>query len=296
MIYTFIAERCSDLPVSTCCRVLKVSTSGFYQRRNQPVTNTELAEAYAANEVHDIWKMSWHSYGAPRVRTELRLGRGIRRSKTTCERLMRICGAVGIHYRKRNRGCTRPGDGDTSDDLVNRAFDPEAPDRLWVMDVTEHPTLEGKVYLAVVVDAWSRRVVGWSLSVRVVALITFGPNSAPTPSRWRPGGVNHPEIRWWLIPITDRNTHHGCSVTGSATPACSDRWDQSAIATTTPSLKRSSRSCNASSSTNTTGTPATSSPQRSSSWSKPGTTPAAATATTTGSAHSTTKPQMRHNP
>jgi putative transposase len=164
MIYAFIAEQCPDLPVTTCCRVLKVSTSGYYQRLRQPVTDAELAEAYAANEVHDIWTMSRHSYGSPRVRNELRLGRGVHRSKTTCERLMRVCGAVGIHYPKRNRGCTRPGDGDLNDDLVNRAFDPDGPDRLWVMDVTEHPTLEGKVYLAVVVDAWARRVVGWSIA------------------------------------------------------------------------------------------------------------------------------------
>ena len=169
MIYAFIAEHCSDLPVSTCCRVMKVSTSGFYQRRNQPLTDRELDEAYAANVVFDIWKMSRHSYGAPRVRTELRLGQGVRRSKTTCERLMRVCGAVGIHYRKRNRGCTRPGDGDTSDDLVNRAFDPEGPDTLWVMDVTEHPTGTGKIYLAVVLDAWSRRIVGWSIADHIRA-------------------------------------------------------------------------------------------------------------------------------
>ena len=86
---------------------------------------------------------------------------------------MRDCGAVGIHYRRRG-GCTRPGDGDTSDDLVNRAFDPEGPDRLWVMDVTEHRTGTGKVYLAVVIDAWSRRVVGWSIAdhMRAMALTT----------------------------------------------------------------------------------------------------------------------------
>jgi putative transposase len=76
---------------------------------------------------------------------------------------MRICGAVGIHYRRRG-GCTRRGDGESSDDLVNRAFDPEAPDRLWCMDITEHPTGEGKVYCAVVLDAYSRRVVGWSIA------------------------------------------------------------------------------------------------------------------------------------
>jgi len=166
MIYTFIAEQCPDLPVTTCCRVMKVSTSGFYQRRNQPVTNAELDEAYAANTVHDIWMMSRRSYGSPRVRKELRLGQGIRRSKTTCERLMRICGAVGIHYPpRRNRGCTRrDSTAEINADLVNRAFDPDRPDRLWCMDITEHRTGVGKVYLAVVVDAWSRRVVGWSIA------------------------------------------------------------------------------------------------------------------------------------
>jgi putative transposase len=163
MIHTFIAEQCSDLPVSACCRVMGVSTSGFYQRRNQPVTNRELTEAYRANTVFDIWKMSRHSYGMPRIRHELRLGLVQGCSRTTVARLMGICGAVGIHYQRRG-GCTRPADGDTADDLVNRAFDPDGPDRLWVMDVTEHPTGTGKVYLAVVLDAWSRRVVGWSIA------------------------------------------------------------------------------------------------------------------------------------
>ncbi|MEQ8717771.1 MAG: IS3 family transposase [Acidimicrobiales bacterium] len=171
MTYTFIAERCSDLPISTCCRVMGVSTSGFYQRRRQPVSDAELAEAWAANEVFDIWKMSRHSYGAPRVRNELRLGRGVRRSKTTCERLMRVCGAVGIHYpaKRGKNGCTRRDGTDPNPDLVNRSFDPDGPDRLWVMDVTEHPTDEGKVYLAAVIDAWSRRVIGWSIADHIRA-------------------------------------------------------------------------------------------------------------------------------
>ena len=89
MIDTFIAEHCSDLPVSVCCRVMKVSTSGFYQRRAEPVTDAEFAEAGKANTVFDIWKMSRHSYGMPRVRDELRLGRGDGCSRTTTARLMR---------------------------------------------------------------------------------------------------------------------------------------------------------------------------------------------------------------
>jgi hypothetical protein len=65
MIYAFIAEHCSDLPVSVCCRVMKVSTSGYYQRLREPVTAAERTEAERANTVHDIWKMSRHSYGMP---------------------------------------------------------------------------------------------------------------------------------------------------------------------------------------------------------------------------------------
>jgi len=62
MTYAFIAEHCSDLPVTVCCRVMGVSTSGYYQRRCRPVTDRELAEAYAANTVFDIWTMSRRSY------------------------------------------------------------------------------------------------------------------------------------------------------------------------------------------------------------------------------------------
>jgi putative transposase len=142
MTYTFIAEHCSDLPVAVCCRVMRVSTSGFYQRRAQPVTDTELADAWAANTVRDIWTMSRRSYGSPRVRLELRLGMGRSCSKTQAERWMRDCGAVGIHYpaRRGKHGCTRRDGTDPNPDLVNRSFDPEGPDRLWVMDVTEHRT------------------------------------------------------------------------------------------------------------------------------------------------------------
>jgi putative transposase len=130
MTYAFISERCSDLPVAVCCRVMGVSTSGFYQRRAQPVTDRELEGAWMANTVFDIWTMSRRSYGSPRVRHELRLGMGRRCSKTQAERAMRDCGAVGIHYpsRRSHNGCTRRDGTDPNPDLVNRRFDPDGPD------------------------------------------------------------------------------------------------------------------------------------------------------------------------
>jgi putative transposase len=164
MIHTFIAGHCSDLPVATCCRVMKVSTSGFYQWRSQPVSDRDWADAVLTNTIVDIHRMSRRSYGSPRIHAELRLGEEIHCSRKRVERLMRQAGVAGV-YRRRSRGCTRRDPaGVPSDDLVGRQFDPKSPDRLWVMDVTEHPTGEGNVYLAAVLDAFSRRVVGWSIA------------------------------------------------------------------------------------------------------------------------------------
>jgi len=164
MMHTFIARACTDLPVSVCCRVMGVSTSGFYAWQANPVSDKDLDDAYLTDTIVDIWKMSRRSYGSPRVHAELRLGEDIRCARKRVERLMRQAGITGIH-RRRRRGCTRRDPAaEPADDLVNRAFDPTEPDQLWVMDVTEHPTENGKVYLAVVLDAFSRMVIGWSIA------------------------------------------------------------------------------------------------------------------------------------
>ena len=157
MTYTFIAQRCSDLPVAACCRAMGVSTSGFYAWQANPVSDRDWHDANLTNTMFDIHRMSRRSYGSPRVHAELVLGQGQRCSRKRVARLMAQAGIVGIHRRK-FRGCTRRDPGATpAEDLVQRNFNPTEPDRLWVMDVTEHPTGEGKVYLAVVLDAWSRQ-------------------------------------------------------------------------------------------------------------------------------------------
>lgn len=163
MMFIFIARQCSDLPVATACRVVKVSTSAFYAWRACPVSDRDWDDAILTNTIVDIHRMSRRSYGSPRVHAELVLGQGTRCSRKRVERLMRQAGIQGI-YRRRGHGCTRRDGTRPSDDLVGRQFDPEAPNQLWVMDVTEHPTGEGKVYLAAVLDAYSRRVVGWSIA------------------------------------------------------------------------------------------------------------------------------------
>jgi putative transposase len=166
MMFTFIAESCLDLPVATSCRVMKVTTSGFYewrQRQADPAPRVREDHALTATIV-EVHRQSRGTYGAPRVHAELRLGAGIRIGRKRVARLMRNAGIEGV-YRRRRRGCTRRDpEAVPSDDLVNRRFTVDAPNKLWVSDITEHPTEGGKVYLGVVLDAFSRRVIGWSIA------------------------------------------------------------------------------------------------------------------------------------
>ena len=122
MICIFIDERCSDLPVATCCRVMKVSTSRFYTWRANPVSGRDLDDALLTNTIFDIWRMSRRSYGSPRVHAELRLGDDLRCSRKRVERLMAQAGLAGI-YRRKGHGCTRRDPAATAaEDLVKRRF------------------------------------------------------------------------------------------------------------------------------------------------------------------------------
>jgi putative transposase len=164
MTFAFIAQDCPDLRVATCCRVMKVSTSGFYAWLAQPVSQRDLDDAYLTNTIVDVHRMSRGSYGSPRVHAELRLGEHIRCGRKRLERLMRQAGIAGIYPRRRRGSTRRDPDAQPAEDLVKRAFDVTEPDRLWMMDVTEHATGDGKIYLAVVLEAFSRMVVGRSIA------------------------------------------------------------------------------------------------------------------------------------
>lgn len=170
MTFAFIEAEKANFPIKFMCDRLGVSTSGFYEWRHAQANpcRRQREDTELLDRIVEIHKMSRRSYGSPRVHDELVLGEGRRVSRKRIERLMRVNGIVGIH--KRRRGCTRRDpDATPSDDLVNRQFTVDGPDRLWVSDITEHPTGEGKVYIAVVLDAWSRRVIGWSIADHIRA-------------------------------------------------------------------------------------------------------------------------------
>jgi putative transposase len=113
--------------------------------------------------IREIHTESRGSYGSPRVHAELRLGQGLEVNRKRVERLMREAGIQGIYRRKGRRNLVNTA---TEEDLVKRQFTVIAPDLLWLTDITEHPTAEGKIYCAAVMDAYSRRVIGWSIDKR----------------------------------------------------------------------------------------------------------------------------------
>ena len=144
--------------------MLNVSRSGYYDWVGRPASARQQENEYLVKLIERIHAESRGTYGWPRVAAELRLGLGLPVNHKRVARLMRQAGLQGL-YRRRRRGCTiRDPAADPAADLVNRQFTVDRPDRLWITDITEHPTAEGKVYCAAVMDAYSRLIIGWSIA------------------------------------------------------------------------------------------------------------------------------------
>ena len=164
----------ADAKVATMCRVLAVSTSGYYAWRDRAPSARALADAVLTERIRAVHIDSHHTYGMPRARAEL-IDQGVTVSRKRVARLMRSHGIRGI---SRRRGFTvttrRSANGTKAPDLVQRKFEADGPNQLWVADMTYVPTWAGFVYLAVVLDAWSRRVVGWAIGETMAVTLAAG--------------------------------------------------------------------------------------------------------------------------
>jgi putative transposase len=152
--------------VATTCRVLGVSPSGYYAWRGRPLSGRARADVTMAAEVEAIHGQSRGTYGAPRVHAELRAA-GVPVSRKRVARLMRVAGLQGVSRRKWVITTQRDPAEPPAPDLVERAFVAPGPNRLWVADITYVPTWAGFLYLAVVLDVRSRRVVGWAMATHL---------------------------------------------------------------------------------------------------------------------------------
>jgi putative transposase len=162
--FRFVEVEKALFPVRTMCRVLGVSSSGYHAWRRRPPSARALSDRRLTELIGAIHVRSRGTYGTPRVHAELAFDHGLRVGRKRVARLMRSAGLEGVHRRRGIKTTRRDRDAAPAPDLVQRQFRPSAPDRLWVADITYVPTWSGFLYLAVVVDAWSRRVVGWSMA------------------------------------------------------------------------------------------------------------------------------------
>jgi putative transposase len=148
------------------CRALDVSPSGFYAARNRPPSARAVADAELSSRIRVIHDESRGTYGMPRVHAELAAG-GVHIGRKRVARLMRLENLEGVSRRRKTFTTVRDRDARPAPDLVERDFTATAPDRLWVADITYVPTWAGFLYLAVVLDVWSRRVVGWAMATHL---------------------------------------------------------------------------------------------------------------------------------
>jgi len=179
----------TGFPVNTCCRVLGVSRQGYYRYKRRPTSATQLRREWLTGLINEVHIASRGTYGYHRVHAELTLGMGLTCSSRLISVLMTNAGIRGLPGPKR---IARLRGVATADDLVNRKFHRLAPNELWVTDITEHPTKEGKVYCAAVLDAYSRRIVGWAIDSRQDAtLVVNALDMAIRNRKPKPGGIVH---------------------------------------------------------------------------------------------------------
>ena len=191
MRYQFIADHREEFPVRRMCRVLNVSSSGYYVWRKRPVSPREMANQELIEEIKTAHEESYETYGSPRIYEELQ-DKGLICSENRVARLMREEG-IQAKQPKRYKVTTKANKNHpAAPNLLNRDFTADRPNEKWTADITYIPTLEGWLYLAVILDLFSRRVVGWSMSHRMTSsLVMDALNMAIRQRRPGPGLLHH---------------------------------------------------------------------------------------------------------
>ena len=172
----------ADYPIRVMCHVLGLSPSGYYAWLNREPSDRAKRDAELVMKIRKIHKDNRGVYGRPRMYAELK-EEGEKVGEKRVGRLMRQEGLEGASRRRRGPKTTKKNkDARPAADLVERDFGADGPDQLWVADITYIPTWAGFLYLAVVLDVWSRRIVGWAMAVGALPKIQLR---------------RHPVLRTW---------------------------------------------------------------------------------------------------
>ena len=190
MRFQFIEKHRDELPVKLMCKVLEVSTSGYYAWRDRPPSKREMANRALTAKIQEEFKKSGETYGSPRIYQVMRK-LGLMCSQNRVARLMSAADLKAKQTR-RYRSTTKRNKADrAAPNILQRDFSAEAPNKKWVADITYIATQEGWLYLATILDLFSRRVVGWAMSPRMTSDLTLSALDMAT-RRCRPGrGLIH---------------------------------------------------------------------------------------------------------
>ncbi len=164
--FRFIDAEKARFPVSLLCKIVGVSKSGYYAWKSRAPSKRSREDAVLTEKIREVYQRSRETYGYPRVHAELR-ALGVRCGRRRVARLMRRAGLRGCMRAREKRTTRRDPRAVPAPDLVKQDFHATAPDRLWTADITYLKTDEGFLYLAFVLDVYSRRIVGWSMATHL---------------------------------------------------------------------------------------------------------------------------------
>ena len=163
-VFRFIAAEKAVHSITIMCRVLEVSRSGYHAWTQRPASPRAVEDARLTTRIRELHKLRRGVYGSPRIWSDLVLDDGERIGRKRVERLMRQAGLSGLVTKKWRATTIRVPGVRVADDLLDRNFAAQAPNRCWVADITYLRTWEGWLYLVAVQDLYSRRIVGWSIA------------------------------------------------------------------------------------------------------------------------------------
>jgi putative transposase len=192
MKYRLIEAEKAEHSVSRLCKVLGVTRQGFYAWRRRGPSLRQLGDAELKRLIVTIYDGSHQIYGAPRVQLDLAEDHDVHAGRKRVARLMRELGVRGVSRRGKKPRTTTPGaQAPPAPDLVERRFVADRADVLWLADITYVPTREGYLFLAVVMDMWSRKILGWSMRDDLKAELVVDALAMAVTRRRPPAGLVH---------------------------------------------------------------------------------------------------------
>ncbi|TWD56051.1 transposase InsO family protein [Arthrobacter sp. AG367] len=221
MTYPLVTDLAADgIPVAVTCRVLGFSKQGYYRWRACPVTERDWIDAHLVNAARDIHADD-PAFGYRFIADELP-EKGITAGENRVQRLCRDHGIWSVFSKK--RGLNRKPGPPVHDDLVERDFTATAPNALWLTDITEHPTAEGKLYLCAVKDVYSGRIVGYSMDSRMKSSLAVAALENAVRARNPAGTVVHSDrgSQFRSRRFIEALRHHGLTGSMGRVGACAD--------------------------------------------------------------------------